>query len=155
MRNYFISGILDNDAKGELKGTLFYADVFLNNTLERYIWNIFDQINNTPFYKEVISLKKRVEEEAIQLRVLQEEKDKLQKQDRLASDISSVTITPQIADSITFICNSELKLATLSKEGNEKSLNALVGKLIKHLKNENHSDVKPIALKHFLIEYLK
>lgn len=152
MRSSFVFGILNNDAKGEFSGTQYYAHVILNGIPQRYTWNIFDEINNTDIYQNILNIKEQVNVE-IQLAYQRyQELNKVEKIRKLQEDIDSTNFSEAHLQIFNDILSQEGRLVEEYLNGNDKALNSLMGKTIKVLGN---SSLKPLAIKHYYEYQLK
>lgn len=153
MRPSFIFGILDNNEKGErLGGTAYYADVILGCKPFRYVWNIFDEINNTDVYKTVLDVKEQVRNELQLLFQRSQDNNKEQKQLQAQQDIQNTKFSDEQLQLFKNIIKTEASLVTQYLNGSEKALNSLMGKTLKALGN---SPLKPAAIKHYYEKQLK
>ncbi len=137
MRDSYVYGILDHDAKGIDRGTVFYLKAVVDNVEYYREWSIFDETNNTPVFKDVCAIRlqyltSRERKERERDQSLQDKKEQAM-QARLESASVSVEVDTVIEQAI----QDNPQLVEQIKSGAEKAINALVGRILGKLKSAN------------------
>ena len=137
--NTYVFGILANNG-GEDDchlGTQFYLKANIDGIDYYKEWSIFDEINNTVIYKEVCQIR-----QAYLDAKLNTDKDVLSKiQENKENEFQRKKNKASLSEEALQILRETLlehsNLVAQFNEGNEKALNALVGKILGNLKKQN------------------
>lgn len=137
MKNGIVTYIVDNDAKGKTGvGTIFGADVTVNGVTTLHQWSLMDWINNKvdpeAWFKPVVDAMR-----------VERERDAQEKAENKACAQKEREASVVISNELAIIVNavifdpSSQKAITEYKQGKEKAINALVGKVIKTIKEQS------------------
>lgn len=134
----YIFGILDNDPKGLTgRGTLMYLKACIDNIEYYKEWSVLDEIYNTDAYKEVCRIHSlyitRRDAYASELY----EHLKTQDDAKFAERKANSKVSDEVLTIIDECMTEHANLVKQYKEGKEKALNSLVGKIIVKLKSKN------------------
>lgn len=150
-----VTQVIDNDPKGIGIGTVIGVDYYLNGIESDYItYSLLDQVHNTNAYKKYIEVYKlfQKEKEAFeeyQKNTLTETKETV-KQERLKDN----ALTEDLVNSIQTKLSEFSDLILEFKKGKDKSLNSVVGRILKSFKEEN-INIDPLVLKETILTLIK
>jgi hypothetical protein len=136
-----IYGVLDNDPKGLTGcGTIYYAKGLLAHKEVDIQWSLLDGIDKTPAYQAWDSFKTAYVNKCHS--ILKEEKARLkaEKEQKLNDRLDNVSVSDKTLAIIKATIQHEVELVNQYKQGKDKALNSLIGRIIKQVKSENISE---------------
>jgi Asp-tRNA(Asn)/Glu-tRNA(Gln) amidotransferase B subunit len=133
--DFIRSGTLDNDVKGETgRGTIHWLEVTIDGATTRYEYGLLELLNGTFDYDNIVS------------RALSIIRDKLKEHESLMHDKKieklkdrkeSVKLNQPVIEIISSIVGGNEKVVREFFDGKEKSLNYLLGLILKECKIKN------------------
>lgn len=136
-----IYGILDNDPKGFTGcGTIYYAKGLLAHKEVSIQWSLLDEVHNTSAYQAWCDFKTTYVNKCQS--ILKEEKARLkaEKEQKLNDRLENVSVSDRTLVIIKSTIQQEVELVNQYKQGKDKALNSLIGKIIKQVKSEGISE---------------
>lgn len=134
-------GVLDNDPKGKSgRGTLFYAKGTVNHIAFYAEWGLLDEINRTADYLYWTSIREDYLSHCAGILCTETQRLKQEKQDKLNARLDAVSVSKNTLTIIEQVLSTSDDLISQYKEGKEKALNSLIGKVIKQVKSAGISE---------------
>lgn len=137
--NTYIFGILKNNGDKDNchKGTEFYLEAKIDSTDYYREWSVFDEINNTEIYKEICNIKQKylIAKSNLEKELLL--KGQADKENKLQERKQAVSISETSLQILKQTMQEHSALIDQFKQGNEKAINSLVGKVLGNLKKTN------------------
>lgn len=136
----FVCGIKDNDAKGLLGGTQYYLEEFFNGkSVNKYFYTTYDLVLNTPHMQFLNKLQEDAK--------LKRKEGDTKKQTQVGKTVQE--LSPKYKEIVDSVCKDNQKIYESFINGNEKSINALIGKSLKLMPL-----VDPASIKDYLSSIL-
>lgn len=129
-----VTQIIDNDPNGERKGTVYKLTVSKQNEIVEVIeYSIMDILKGFTKHIDLISHYRQLNEKRRADRDHERNVNLQQvKEERLSKSLAEIDVTQR--ELIQAVVRSHPEIIQQYKQGNEKSINVLMGKLLKQIK---------------------